>query len=302
MQLPYMISISEGSTTKRIPNLVKWAGGKGYAIDKLMNYVPSHIGTYHEPFFGGGSLFWNLKQRGIIDWAIISDINPHLINLLNVVKNRPIELGEELTNYVGISGEHQYYEIRKRFNLKRSKKNLDVEKAAMFVYLNRNCYNGLWRINRKGEFNVPFGFYKKYYLPSEGNLQTYSELLQDTAILLDDFSVSMKLCKESDFVYLDPPYYSTSGFTEYAGVKFTLKDQGKLASLFKELSENGVILTESNSNHPDIVSLYNGFNLIQINGQSFISSKNNGRGITNEVLITNQPVSLPLLALAHLNI
>ncbi len=297
-----MISISEGKTRRRIPNLVKWAGGKGYAIENLMNYVPSHIDTYHEPFFGGGSLFWNLKQSGIIDRAIISDVNPHLINLLNIIKNHPIDLAEELTNYVGISREDEYYEIRKRFNSKRSKKNLDVEKSAMFIYLNRNCYNGLWRINRKGEFNVPFGFYKKYYLPSLGNLEIYSELLQDTVILLDDFSVSMKLCKENDFVYLDPPYYSTSGFTEYAGVKFTLKDQAKLASLFKYLSENGVNLTESNSNHPDILSLYNGFKTIQINGQSLISSKNDGRGITNEVLITNQPICLPLRASSPLDI
>jgi DNA adenine methylase len=282
-----MISISEGKKTRRIPNLVKWAGGKGYAIENLMNYVPAYIDTYHEPFFGGGSLFWNLKQGGVIDGAIISDVNPHLINLLNVVKSQSIDLAEELTTYVGIGREDQYYEIRERFNLKRSKKNLDVEKAAMFLYLNRNCYNGLWRINRKGEFNVPFGFYKKYYLPSLDNLKTYSELLQNTAILLDDFSVSMKLCKESDFVYLDPPYYSTSGFTEYAGVKFTLKDQAKLASLFRNLSEKGVFLTESNSNHPEILSLYHGFNLIQINGQSLISSKNDGRGITNEVIITN---------------
>ena len=198
-----MISISEGNTTRRIQNLVKWAGGKGYVVENLMNYVPTDICTYHEPFFGGGSLFWNLKQSGAIDGAIISDVNPQLINLLNVVKSKPIDLAEELTSYVGIGSEDQYYEIRKRFNLKRKRKNLDVENAAMFLYLNRNCYNGLWRINRKGEFNVPFGFYNKYYLPSLDNLKTYSELLQNTTIHLDDFTVSMKLCKESDFVYLE---------------------------------------------------------------------------------------------------
>ena len=97
----------------------------------------------------------------------------------------------------------------------------------------------------------------------------------------------MKLCKESDFVYLDPPYYSASGFTEYAGLKFTLKDHAKLASLFRDLSERGVFLAESNSNHPEVLSLYNGFNLIQINGRSLISSKNDGRGITKEIIITN---------------
>ena len=96
-----MISISEGKKTRRIPNLVKWAGGKGYIIENLMNYVPTHIDTYHEPFFGGGSLFWNLKHSGAIDRAIISDVNPHLINLLNVVKSQPTDLAEELTTYVG---------------------------------------------------------------------------------------------------------------------------------------------------------------------------------------------------------
>ena len=94
---------SSDSIQRRIPNLVKWAGGKGYAIENLMKYVPSRIDTYHEPFFGGGSLFWNLKQNGIIDRAIISDVNPHLINLLNTIKNHPVDLAGELTNYVGIS-------------------------------------------------------------------------------------------------------------------------------------------------------------------------------------------------------
>lgn len=282
-----MLSVFQNDIQTRIPNLVKWAGGKSNVIDNLMNYVPPLIGTYHEPFFGGGSLFWNLKQRGAIDKAIISDINPNLINLLIVVKKQPTDLVDELRNYAGINREDQYYEIRNRFNLKQNNKSLDVEKAAMFLYLNRNCYNGLWRINRKGEFNVPFGFYKKYYLPSSDSIEIYSELLQNTRILRNDFSVTMKLCKEGDFVYLDPPYHSCSGFTEYAGLRFTLKEQAKLAGLFGDLSESGVLLTESNSNHPDLLKLYRGFKVIQVKGYSLISSKSDGRGITNEVIITN---------------
>jgi len=282
-----MLSVYQNETKIRIPNLVKWAGGKGNAIDNLMNNVPPMINTYYEPFFGGGSLFWNLRLRGAIEEAVISDINPDLINLITVVKNQPGELSDELQNYAMINGEKQYYMIRNRFNSIPNTKKLSVEKAALFLYLNRNCYNGLWRVNRKGEFNVPFGFYKKYYLPSSKDIETYSELLRNTRILLGDFSVSLKLCKEGDFVYLDPPYHSLSGFTEYAGSKFTLREQSKLATLFRVLSDTGVRLAESNSNHPDILELYHGFKIIQAKGYSLISSKKNGRGITDELIIIN---------------
>ncbi len=280
-----MLSTYQNNEKVRIPNLVKWAGGKGNLIETLMHYIPKKFETYCEPFFGGGSLFWNLKLKGVIEEAVISDINPDLINLLNIVKDHTGELSDELRNYTNINGVKQYYMIRNRFNSIPNTKKLSVEKAALFLYLNRNCYNGLWRINRKGEFNVPFGFYKKYYIPSSNDLETYSELLRNTKIILGDFSVSLKLCKEGDFVYLDPPYYSLSGFTEYAGSKFTWREQSKLADFFRVLSDKGVRLVESNSNHPDILELYHGFKIIQAKGYSIISSKNNGRGITDELII-----------------
>ncbi|MEM0135533.1 MAG: Dam family site-specific DNA-(adenine-N6)-methyltransferase [Thermoplasmatales archaeon] len=289
-----MISYQSEDGFVRIPNLIKWAGGKKNLVDTLMNYVPEEFGTYYEPFFGGGALFWNLKLRGKIENAVISDINPELINLLHVVQSHPNELSEELSAYSGLVGAEHFYNVRNIFNSLLGRKNETIERATMFLYLNRNCYNGLWRINTRGEFNVPFGFYEKYHLPSPIEIGTYSRLLQGTKILCNDFPIAMGLCNDGDFVYLDPPYHTYSGFTQYAGSRFTLNDQIKLANFFKNLARRGLSLVETNSNHPDILDLYREFKITQTKGYSPISSKKDGRGSTDEVIIVNQSINLSL--------
>jgi len=154
-----MISYQSENGDVRIRNLIKWAGGKNNLVEKLTNYVPPGFGTYYEPFFGGGSLYWNLKLLGRIEVAVISDINPELVNLLQVIQSRPDDLIVEISNFKCLSGVENFYRIRREFNSYIGRKNRSVEMAAMFIYLNRNGYNGLWRTNKKGEYNVPYGFY-----------------------------------------------------------------------------------------------------------------------------------------------
>ncbi|MHB8360208.1 MAG: DNA adenine methylase [Thermoplasmataceae archaeon] len=267
--------------------MIKWAGGKSKLVEKLLKYIPDSFGTYYEPFFGGGALFWNLKLKGKIENAVVSDINREVVNLLHVVQIRSMDLSEELLNYRNHVGKLQFYQVREEFNSQLGKSKDMAKRAAMFIYLNRNGFNGLWRTNRNGEYNVPYGFYRSYYLPSREVIDVYNELLQDTAIMEGDFSKSLQLCKKGDLVYLDPPYHTYSGFTQYTGLRFTLIEQTKLAEFFKELSKTGIALIESNSNHPDLLELYRGFKINSVKGYSPICSKNIGRGITNEVIITN---------------
>lgn len=147
---------SEG-VQRRIPNLVKWVGGKTSLYRVLRENIPSKFETYFEPFFGGGTMFWNLKNEGKMRRAVISNIDPSLINLLTVVKERPHDLAAEVQNFQDLGGRENYYRIRSEFNSKLRKNNNSVRKAAMFIYLNRNCFNSLWRTNSKGEFNVHHG-------------------------------------------------------------------------------------------------------------------------------------------------
>ena len=166
----YPAEISEKS---RVANLVKWAGGKNMLAGILMKLAPGEFGTYYEPFFGGGSLYWNLKSRDLLEDAVISDLNPDLVNLLQVIKERPDEFVSEIELYRTAYGQKRYYQIRDSFNRLKDKKNKEVERASMFLYLNRNCFNGLWRTNLKGRFNVPYGYYETFHLLSEREIYAY---------------------------------------------------------------------------------------------------------------------------------
>ncbi len=262
---------------------VKWAGGKRQLLDVLMKNVPPKFGTYIEPFVGGGALLFELEPKR----AIISDTNYELINAYRVIRDNLEELIESLKNH--LNEEDYYYRIRA----------LDpstltpVERASRFIYLNKTCYNGLYRENSKGEFNVPFGRYKSPKICDEENLRSVSEFLRsvDIQILYQDYRETCKLAREGDFVYLDPPYHpisKTSSFTKYTKEDFTREDQITLSEVFKELDRKGCYIMLSNSNTEFIKDLYRGFEIVELSANRSINCKAEGRGKEKvEILVKN---------------
>ena len=255
------------TTTKAKPFL-KWAGGKAQLIAQIANYLPvdlklGKIHRYVEPFVGGGALFFHTAQLYEVDEFFISDVNDELvltytsiqkdvdglIKLLNAIQNKYHRMNSERQS-------KYFYEIRETFNKERSKINFNrfseswIERAAQIIFLNRTCFNGLFRVNSKGGFNVPFGRYKNPQICSEENLKAVSELLQRTEIRLGDFSECESFVDSSTFVYFDPPYRpisKTASFTSYSKYDFDDAAQLRLASFYRLLDRNDAKLMLSNS-------------------------------------------------------
>ncbi len=284
-----MISIIENNTIKRTPNLVKWVGGKSSLYKTLRKNIPIEFRTYYEPFFGGGTLFWNLKNEGIIDRAVISDIDLSLVNLLTVVKVKPHELAAEIHNYKGAGYKEAYYKIRGEFN-RLLKSNSDVvTQAAMFLYLNRNCFNGLWRTNRMGEFNVPYGGYSKYWLPSTDDIIYYSLLLHNTEIIREDYKFTLSKVKKGDFVYLDPPYIRTKNthFIQYNYNTFSNNELQELERKTMSLDNKGAFLLLTNRYCDTMLERFKGFNKEVIVNSWPVNRDGQNRKGNMEILIKN---------------
>ena len=224
--------------------IVKWAGGKRQLMFDLLKNMPQSYNRYFEPFIGGGALFFELQPEN----AYISDVNKELINLYKVIQNDVYALIEDLKKHE-VSKEY-FLELR---NIDRTLMyhNLsDVEKASRFIYLNRTCFNGLYRVNSQGQFNVPFGHYKNPRIINEYNLVNCSKLLQKTQIVNADFSEILNNVQRGDFAYFDPPYMplnETSSFTSYTKDGFDIDMQFKLRDVCDELDSMGVKFLLSNS-------------------------------------------------------
>ena len=263
---------------------IKWAGGKRQIIKELTDSLPKNYNRYFEPFIGGGALFFAIRPKN----AYISDINPELINLYNTVKNNTHSLIKDLLRYKNT--ETEFYRIR---NLDRTPdyKNLtNIEKAGRFIYLNKTCYNGLYRTNSKGQFNAPYGFYKNPNIIDEQNLKICSELLKETEIGLSDFSNIENKIKTHDFVYFDPPYIpinKTSSFTKYYKDDFNTGSQIKLKELCDRLNKKNIYFMLSNSYNETALNLYKEYNIKKINAIRAINCKADKRGTINELIITN---------------
>ena len=263
---------------------IKWAGGKRQIIKELTDSLPKNYNRYFEPFIGGGALFFAVRPKN----AYISDINPELINLYNTVKNNTHSLIKDLLRYKNT--ETEFYKIR---NLDRTPdyKNLtNIEKAGRFIYLNKTCYNGLYRTNSKGQFNAPYGFYKNPNIIDEQNLKICSELLKETEIGLSDFSNIENKIKTRDFVYFDPPYIpinKTSSFTKYYKDDFNTGSQIKLKELCDRLNKKNIYFMLSNSYNETALNLYKEYNIKKINAIRAINCKADKRGTINELIITN---------------
>lgn len=268
---------------------VKWAGGKRQIISKLLKFVPDEFNTYYEPFVGGGALLFELSPNK----AVINDSNKELINVYKVLcddvkfKKMLRELNKHETNH----SEEYYYEIRDKDKNKKTFNRLaDYTRAARTIYLNKACFNGLYRVNSKNEFNVPFGKKTKVNTYNGSNLITISNYLtmNDIKILDVDFEEAVNDAKKGDFVYFDPPYDSdTTTFNGYTEDGFGKEEQIRLSKVFKELSDRGCYVMLSNHNTKLINELYKDFNINIIEAKRNINANGKKRGKVEEVIITN---------------
>ncbi len=269
---------------------VKWAGGKRQIMNHLLDHMPKKFKHYYEPFVGGGALLLELAPIH----ATINDSNKELIYVYKCLRNKRLfkkfydVCKEHETNH----SEEYYYQVRDMDKKKTAYAKLPMYvKAARCVYLNKACFNGLYRVNGKGQFNVPSGKYEKIKCFDEENIQALHKYFhkRKPVILCKDFAEAVRTAKAGDFVYFDPPYdvVGEQSFTSYTTGGFDKKEQARLRDVFKELSDKGVLVMASNANTVYIQDLYKDFNIHVINARRSINSKGDGRGKVEEVIITN---------------
>ncbi|MEI7961454.1 MAG: DNA adenine methylase [archaeon] len=263
---------------------VKWAGGKRQLVHELLKYSPKKFENYFEPFFGGGALFFELYSAGLIKHAFLNDVNKELINAYKVIKEKPSELIAEFNNKKYVHDETTFYKIRAEKSIGL------IQATARFIYLNKTAFNGLYRVNSKGGFNVPFGKYKNpKILDMENILLVHKALLKDELTSFD-FEKAVEKAKRGDFIYFDPPYQplsKTSAFTSYTANDFNEKDQERLRDCFIQLDEKGCFVMLSNSHTKFILDLYSDFNVHTVMASRFINCKAKKRGKIKEVIVTN---------------
>lgn len=271
---------------------VKWVGGKRQLLKqfRLRNLFPPELfnaikNTYHEPFVGGGAVFFDLLPKN----AVLSDWNNELVITYNVIKNNVEDLIKSLKKHK-VNKEY-FMKIRAKEISKLS----DTEIASRFIYLNRTCFNGLYRVNKSGGFNVPFGKNKNPLICDEVNLRRVSEALKKVTIKHQDYKEVLKKAKKGDFIYFDPPYYpvsKTASFTSYTADSFLDKEQIELRDIFVELHKRGCFVMLSNSDTPFINKIYSDIKdkkirISKVEAGRAINSKGSGRGKILEVVVTN---------------
>jgi len=262
--------------------VLKWAGGKARLLPELLARVPETLGAYHEPFVGGGALFFALAGAGRLGRAYLSDANDGLIGVY-------LALRDDVDGVIAALRGHRY--DRDHYYRVRAQQPTDLslpERAARILYLNKTCYNGLYRENRAGQFNVPFGRYANPTICDEPNLRAASAALQGVDIARRPFTSVLDHAQPGDFVYFDPPYdpvSATANFTTYDRAGFGPDDQRRLRDVFAALAGRGVGAMLSNSDTPLVRELYAGFRIDEVQAARAINSKANGRGKVSELMI-----------------
>ncbi|NEQ44981.1 MAG: DNA adenine methylase [Leptolyngbya sp. SIOISBB] len=267
---------------------LKWAGGKGRLLEQYRHYFPTQFRYYHEPFLGGGAIFFYLQH--CCDQSVLADLNEELVNVYRCVQ-------EDVEGLIVLLSRHQtrhchdyYYEMRAQNRL-RSR----IQRAARLIYLNKTCFNGLYRENSKGHFNVPMGRYKKPNVCDAATLRQASIALQQTQIFCAGFTAVLDQAHTAqDFVYFDPPYHpisATSSFTGYNRYGFRAEDQERLQQTFAHLAQRGVKVMLSNSDCEFVRDLYADFYIAEIQASRAINSNARRRGKVSELVITSYPVT-----------
>ena len=298
----------EKSKTIILKPFVKWVGGKSQLIEQIEKMLPTDgkkvLTKYAEPMVGGGALFFSLLSKYDFEELYISDINAELINAYQAVKNDVDNLIAKLNEMQMLflpmdenGRKYFYYTVRERFNSTTLTEETATEKAAQFIFLNKTCFNGLYRVNRKGQFNVPMGAYKNPTICDEENLRNIHEALQNVTIVCGDYSLSKSFIDQDTFVYIDPPYRpisETSAFTSYNSDVFDDDEQIRLARFIDEINASGAKIVLSNSDpknvNPDDTffdELYKAYQIKRVSATRMINSKSDSRGKINELLICN---------------
>lgn len=297
---------------EKVRPFVKWAGGKNKLIPQMEQYYPKElkenkIDVYIEPFVGGGAILIDILKKYNIKKAYAFDINKNLINCYNIIKDKVESLVLELKKleeeYLKLDDENRkeyYYDIRKKYNsINIENENEALEKTTYFIFLNKTCFNGLYRENRRGQFNVPIGKYKNPIIFDEENLIELSKLIKNVTFINGDYRESYKYIEENTFIYFDPPYMpinKTSSFTSYSKEDFNDENQKELGEYFRKINDNNsnVKLMLSNSNPKNnnekddfFEQIYNGFKINEIKANRMINSNKEKRGKISELLIIN---------------
>jgi len=271
----------DGKTVSDAKPFLKWAGGKGRLFGKLQKFFPDSYNRYFEPFVGGGAIFFYLNPEK----AIINDLNQELINLYEKIRDHPEELIIKLDKLQPkVDSKGFFLEIRAK--VPRNK--LDL--AVRTIYLNRTCYNGMYRVNSSGEFNVPFGDMGNPRLYEKKNILACSKVLQRTTILIGDYNKLIRRIRKNNFVYLDPPYVplsDTAHFTSYTSEKFGMKQQKELLKFCEKIDKKGSLFLLNNSETEFTKKLYEQYNCDTIKAARNVAAKSASRAPVNELVVTN---------------
>lgn len=269
-------------------SFVKWAGGKGQLIDRIGMRVPNEFGTYFEPFVGSGALLFGLKPQN----AVINDINEQLINCYRWLQTEPREIIKAIKKIEETPcNEDYYYQMRDKYNNKILNNELDVECAGLMIWINKHCFNGLYRVNSNGLFNVPYNNNSLARVIDENNIISIGNYLSNNNIRIEnlDFETVCNDVVENDFVYFDSPYVpltQTASFTDYTKDGFCEEDHRRLARLFRELDQSGAFVMLSNNDVPLVRELYDGYFIETVNVRRSINRNAQDRNST-EIIITN---------------
>jgi DNA adenine methylase len=275
--------LTQSMLREQVPPILRWAGGKRQLLPRLIEFLPHDLsnGTYREPFLGAASVFFALQPRK----AVLSDANDYLISCYAHVRDNWLAVNRALRFHVRRTNQEHYYRTRDRYNKSRH----SASQAARFIYLNKTCFNGIFRVNLKGEFNVPYGWKEPPAIPSAEILERAGKALKHAVLLTCKFEESLREAKRNDFVYLDPPYPPLNGtayFTHYTMDRFTQSDQERLASLVAHLDQIGCRFLMTSADIPMIRALYKGFQIRSLPVTRFITCKA-VRHTVSELVITN---------------
>ncbi len=287
--VPHRHPASSAALSAAVPFL-KWAGGKGALLQQYERFFPAQrVRAYFEPFVGSGAVFFHLRGRDFATHYYLSDINEELINTYCVLRDQP----EALIAYLRAHGQQHsrqhYYAVRNMDRVAGWPHAVDpVIRAARLIYLNRTCYNGLWRVNRRGHFNVPMGRYRNPRILDEERLRAASHALQGVTLACQAVEEAVREARAGDFVYLDPPYVPlsrTAHFTAYYAEGFGEREQRALAQTFRQLAERGCLVMLSNSDTPLVRELYGAFRIETVQAERRINTRPERRGPISEVVV-----------------
>jgi DNA adenine methylase len=271
------------STQANVRPILRWVGGKHFLLKQLLACCPADVGKrrYHEPFLGAASLFLALRPSR----AKLSDSNPHLMDAYRLICTRTDEVARQFSRLSKQDCSRFYYLIRREYNHAR----FSAAQAARFLYLNRTCFNGIFRVNKRGEFNVPYGHKARPWFPSRVQLRAFAEVMRTAGLFNEDYRRALRRAKKGDFVYLDPPYpplNGTSNFAHYTMDRFGVPNQRDLAAQVRDLDKRGCLVMISNADTGLIRQLYRGFNIQTLSATRYVTCKANKHQV-RELVIRN---------------